>query len=83
MRRGRENGGRARGVLLALWGTGLVLFNFPMLNVWDQGVTVFGLPLLPVALFAIWAALIGALAWAGERGAKSPARPTMASAAER
>ena len=60
-------------MLLALWGAGLVLFNFPMLIVWDQGVTVFGLPLLPVALFAVWAALIGALAWASERGANGAA----------
>ena len=61
-------------MLLALCGAGLVLFNFPMLIVWDREATVFGLPLLPVALFAIWAALIGLLAWAsegadGDRGA--------------
>ena len=54
-------------MLLALWGAGLVLFNFPMLIVWDRDATVLGLPLLPVALFVIWAALIGVLAWASER----------------
>jgi hypothetical protein len=70
MRRGREEGAPERGVLLALLGAGLVLFNFPMLIVWDQWVTVAGLPLLPVALFSIWAALIGALAWASERAAR-------------
>ena len=53
-------------MLLALCGAGLVLFNFPMLIVWDREATVFGLPLLPVALFAIWAALIGLLAWVSE-----------------
>ena len=58
--------GRAPQVLLALCGAGLVLFNFPMLIVWDREATVFGLPLLPVALFAIWAALIGLLAWVSE-----------------
>ena len=36
----------------------MVLFNFPLLIVWDRDATVLGLPLLPVALFAIWAALI-------------------------
>jgi hypothetical protein len=56
-----------RGILLALCAAGLVLFNFPMLILWDRDTTVFGLPLLPVALFAIWAGLIGALAWASER----------------
>jgi hypothetical protein len=54
-------------LLLALCGAGLALFNFPLLIVWDQPVTVFGLPLLPVALFAIWVALIMALAWTSER----------------
>ena len=54
-------------VLIALWGAGLVLFNFPMLIVWDRDATVLGLPLLPVALFVIWAALIGVLAWVSER----------------
>jgi hypothetical protein len=57
-----------REILLALCAAGFVLFNFPMLILWDRGATVFGLPLLPVALFAIWAGLIGALAWASERG---------------
>ena len=63
--RGPGGGPRAQ-VLLALCAAGLVLFNFPMLIVWDREVTVLGLPLLPVALFAIWAALIGLLAWASE-----------------
>lgn len=54
-------------IACALCGAGLVLFNFPMLIVWDRDATVFGLPLLPVALFVIWAALIAALAWLGER----------------
>jgi hypothetical protein len=64
VRAGREGG---RGLQLALFGAGLVLFNFPMLIVWDRPVTVLGLPLLPVALFAVWAGLIGLLAWASER----------------
>lgn len=65
--RGRKPGrGPRTRVLLALCGAGLVLFNFPMLIVWDRETTVFGLPLMPVALFAIWAGLIGLLAWASE-----------------
>jgi hypothetical protein len=58
-----------REILLALCAAGVVLFNFPMLILWDRDATVFGLPLLPVALFAIWAGLVGALAWASERAA--------------
>ena len=65
-RAGSPRGPRSQ-LLLALWGAGLVLFNFPMLIVWDRDMTVLGLPLLPVALFGIWAALIGVLAWASER----------------
>lgn len=37
------------------------------MSLWIRDVTVAGLPLLPVALFAIWAALIGLLAWTLER----------------
>jgi hypothetical protein len=59
-------------LLLALWGAGLILFNFPMLIIFDRDTTLFGLPLLPVALFVIWALLIGALAWLLERGARRP-----------
>lgn len=54
--------------LLALCGAGFALFNFPLLVVWGQDATVFGLPLLPVALFGIWAGLVGVLAWVSERG---------------
>ena len=54
-------------LLITLCAAALALFNFPLLIVWDQGTTVFGLPLLPVALFAIWGALIAILAFASER----------------
>ncbi len=70
MKRLGHSKGDARGprpqVLLALWAAGLVLFNFPLLIVWNADASVFGLPLLPVALFAIWAGLIAALAFASE-----------------
>lgn len=49
--------------LAALFAAGTLLLNFPLLALWDRDATVFGLPLFPLALFALWAALIGALAW--------------------
>ena len=49
--------------LLALFGLAWLLFDFPLLSLWDRDALLFGLPLLPVALFAIWAVLIGLLAW--------------------
>ncbi|WP_371823353.1 hypothetical protein [Paracoccus sp. Z118] len=67
MNRHPDGGGPRRGPLLALFCAALVLFNFPMLTVFDRDATVFGLPLLGVALFAIWAGLIGLLAWISER----------------
>lgn len=63
---GTERGPRPQ-LLLALAAAGFVAFNFPMLIVWDADVTVLGLPLLPVALFAVWAALVALLALASER----------------
>ena len=69
MRRRRSPRGPSPQLLIALWGAGMILFNFPMLIVFGRDTTVLGLPLLPVALFAIWAALIGVLAWVGERPA--------------
>ena len=68
----RSEGRPGRGLMLSLFGAGLVLFNFPMLIVWDRPVTVLGLPLLPVALFAVWAGLIGLLAWSSERPSHNP-----------
>jgi len=52
--------------LLALFAAGWLLLNFPLLTLWDRDMLVFGLPLLPLALFAGWAALIGAAAWVSE-----------------
>lgn len=52
--------------LLALFALGWLLLNFPLLTLWDRDLLVFGLPLLPLALFAGWAALIGAAAWVCE-----------------
>jgi hypothetical protein len=71
MRPADGDGWPSGGSLLALWAAAVLLFNFPLLIVWDGG-TIFGLPSLPVALFAIWAGLIAALAWACERGPAPP-----------
>jgi hypothetical protein len=49
--------------LVALFGAAALLFNFPLLALWDHEALVFGLPLFPAALFAVWAVLIGLLAW--------------------
>ena len=48
--------------MLALFGAGVLLFNFPLLKLWLSDSTAFGLPLLPVALFFAWALLIALLA---------------------
>ncbi len=49
--------------LAALFVAGWLLFNFPLLGIWDRDATVLGVPLFVAALFAIWVALIGVLAW--------------------
>ena len=53
----------------ALFAAGVLAFNFPLLALWDRDASVPGLPLFPAALFALWAALIAALAWLMESGA--------------
>lgn len=71
--------------LVALFALALALLNFPLLALWDHEALVAGLPLFPTALFVLWAALIGLLAWLLERspddgtgaeaGADSPQPP--------
>ena len=56
--------------LIGVFLLGVLLFNFPLLSLFDRPVTVFGLPLLHVALFVIWAGLIGLMAWIAERGSR-------------
>lgn len=67
MTRPGHGDGPERGPLLGLLAAALVLFNFPMMLVFDRDVTVFGLPLLGVAVFSVWAGLIGLLIWVSER----------------
>lgn len=65
---GRAPTGAPRGQrLVALFALALLLFNFPLLALWEGDTLVLGVPLFPVALFAIWAVLIGLLAWIVER----------------
>lgn len=59
--------GLGRQRLLALFGAGLLLFNFPLLALWDREATLWGLPLFPAALFLIWALLIAVLGLLSER----------------
>ena len=49
--------------LVALFVSGWVLFNFPLLGLWDRDATVWGIPLFPLALFLLWGGLIAVLAW--------------------
>lgn len=58
--------------LAALFVAALLLLNFPLLALWDHDVRIWGVPLFPLALFGIWTALIGAVAWIVERDAADP-----------
>lgn len=54
--------------LCALAAAGALALNAPLLLLWNHPASVAGLPLVPLALFGLWAGLIGALAWLLERG---------------
>ena len=51
-------------VLVAL---GVLLLNFPLLALWDVRATVMGIPVFPLALFGLWALLIGLVGWMADR----------------
>ena len=53
--------------LVALFWAALALLNFPLLALWDHDARWMGLPIFPLALFLLWALLIGVLAWVVER----------------
>jgi hypothetical protein len=53
--------------LAALFLLGLLLFNFPLLNLFDRPVAVLGVPLLYAYVFAAWALLIGLMAFVLEK----------------
>jgi hypothetical protein len=48
--------------LLALFAAGAFALNFPLVALWDRAGTVAGIPAAPALLFALWAAIIAALA---------------------
>jgi hypothetical protein len=53
--------------LVAVFALGVLLLNFPLLALWDGQARVWGIPLFPLALFGIWALLIGCVALVVER----------------
>ena len=71
--------------LVALFGVGVLLFNFPLLALWDRNAMLFGVPLFPAALFIIWGLLIGALGWLVEHPSDGDAAdaPVLASPPDR
>lgn len=56
--------------LVAVFLTGALLFNYPVLSLFDRPGTWLGLPPLWVFLFAAWAVLLVVVAWIVERGAR-------------
>ncbi len=62
---------RQRDRLVGLFVAGVVAFNPPVLSLFGSA-TVFGWPLLYVYLFAVWAGLIGAIAFVVERRRRHP-----------
>jgi hypothetical protein len=56
--------------LVAVFLAGALLFNYPVLSLFDRPELAFGFPLLYVYVFAVWAVLIGLIAWIAERGSR-------------
>ncbi len=52
--------------LVAVFLVGCVLFNYPVLSLFDRTAAFLGMPLVFVYLFALWALLIGLMAWVVE-----------------
>ncbi len=53
--------------LVAIVLLGCVLFNYPVLSLFSKPNALFGIPLLYFYLFAMWALLIGLMAYVIER----------------
>ncbi len=56
--------------LVAVFLTGALLFNYPVLSLFDRAERWFGVPMLWLFLFVTWAALLAVVAWIVERGAR-------------
>lgn len=54
--------------LVALFLLGVLLFNYPLLQLFARDALVLGVPLLYCYIFVAWAALIGLIALVVERG---------------
>jgi hypothetical protein len=54
--------------LAALFLLGLLLFNYPLLDLFAGPGQVLGIPLLYVYVFAAWALLLALIAWVVEKG---------------
>ena len=54
--------------LVALFLLGVLLLNFPLLNLFASPARVFGIPVLYAYVFAVWAALIALMVWVVEKG---------------
>ncbi|HCX34544.1 MAG TPA: hypothetical protein DHV08_14035 [Rhodocyclaceae bacterium] len=66
--RGSLTAQRLAGVFLLGW----ALFNYPFLYLFNRAETVAGIPMLYAYVFAVWAALIGMMAWVIERRRDKP-----------
>lgn len=53
--------------LAAVFATGLLLLNFPLVSLWNLNVLVLGVPAFPAALFLLWALLIAVTGWLAEQ----------------
>jgi hypothetical protein len=54
--------------LVALFLLGLLLFNYPLLNLFARPEEILGIPLLFAYVFAAWVLLIGLMALVLEKG---------------
>ena len=59
--------GNAGQKLVALFGVGVVLLDYPILSLFTGTADVGGVPLLYAYVFGVWAALIALMAFAIER----------------
>ena len=53
--------------LVALFLLGLLLLNYPLLNLFARNEEIFGVPLLYAYVFAVWAAFIALMALVVEK----------------
>jgi hypothetical protein len=60
--------------LLALFGLGWAIFNYPLLTLLGNAADCFGLPAAYVYVFAAWALLIFLMGWVAEHSHRSALR---------